>query len=301
MALDKPKIKVLDTHIHLAVDWKESLGGGKGLPNVWLPGEPDSFQRNFTEKNLLDLNAEGPHNFEIVGTVFVECSNVPAEEEARWTLSMAEDPGSSVKAVVANIPVPNGAAAVRTFLDKLRNKNDGSLPSRLKGGRVVLLGDPMPPPNLCLSDSYLEGLCELQKTGAWLPNAHFHTSLFASKEIFLIKKKHLKTTMLPQKALTQLNPVQNSCHQSPPLGGEDSVLHMRKMMKTKISAKIGNDLIVCKKICRTTCLTKTEVSKEGLPENLRYGGDVDQVQPILQMACNVVYLVVVERVSAQST
>ena len=38
--------KVIDTHIHLAKDWKEGEGG---LPNEWLPCESASFQRNWTE------------------------------------------------------------------------------------------------------------------------------------------------------------------------------------------------------------------------------------------------------------
>ena len=162
------KVRVLDTHIHLAVDWHSGLGGGGGLPNGWLPGEPEAFRRNWTEDGLLALSAQGKHNFEVVGTVFVECANEPPEAEAQWTLSMAEDPKSTVKAVVAHIPVPEGAAAVKAFLDKLRDKDSGRLPPRLKGGRVVLLGDPMPSPDFCLSNTYLEGLSELQKSGKQL-------------------------------------------------------------------------------------------------------------------------------------
>ena len=41
--------KVVDTHIHLAVDWKE---GGAGLRNGWLPSEPASFQREWAEVSL---------------------------------------------------------------------------------------------------------------------------------------------------------------------------------------------------------------------------------------------------------
>ena len=54
------------------------------------------------------------------------------------------DPSSKIKAVVANIPVPDGGAAVKAFLDGLRTA-DGVLPAGLKGGRAVLLGNPMPP------------------------------------------------------------------------------------------------------------------------------------------------------------
>ena len=58
--------------------------------------------------------------------------------------SAGSNPDSKIKAVVANIPVPDGGAAVKAFLDGLRSA-DGALPTGLKGGRVVLLGAPMPP------------------------------------------------------------------------------------------------------------------------------------------------------------
>jgi hypothetical protein len=67
----------------------------------------------------------------------------------------------------ANIPVPRGAAAVKTFLNSLRD-NSGKLPRALKGGRVVLLGNPMPPSDACLSPTYIEGLKELGAEGVRL-------------------------------------------------------------------------------------------------------------------------------------
>ena len=82
--------RVLDTHIHLAVDWKP---GGKGLPNGWLPHEPASFQREWSEADLLTSQA-ATDGFTFLGSVFVECSNEPALSEAKWVLEMAADPVS---------------------------------------------------------------------------------------------------------------------------------------------------------------------------------------------------------------
>ena len=98
--------------------------------------------------------------------VFVECCNEPPLDEARWALSLADAPDSRCAAVVARIPAFDGADAVRGFLDALRIRDktttasagkdcnsteSGSLPPALKGGRVVMLGTPMPPPDHCLT------------------------------------------------------------------------------------------------------------------------------------------------------
>lgn len=144
--------RVLDTHVHLA---------GNELPNSWLPGEPAAFQREWTEAKLIAAN--GP-DFEVEGYVFVECSNSPAIAEAKWVLDMVEDSGSKIVAAIANIPVPDGAAAVNSWLDQLRN-DSGNLPVGLKGGRVVLLGDPMPLPTACLDPTYLDGLQAIGEAG----------------------------------------------------------------------------------------------------------------------------------------
>jgi len=152
--------KVFDTHIHLAVDWKK---GGAGLPNGWLPSEPESFQKEWAESDLLAAQA-GSDVFTVEGSVFVECSNEPAIAEAKWTLAMADDASSTIKAVIAHIPVPDGKAAVEAFLNELRDEK-GGLPPNLKGGRVVLLGNPMPAPTACLAAPYLEGLAALAEAG----------------------------------------------------------------------------------------------------------------------------------------
>jgi len=133
------------------------------LKQVWLTSESEPFQRDWTEADVCKLAAQSEH-FVVKGYVFVECGNIPAVEEAKWTLAMASNSDSQVCAVVAHVPVPDGAEAVTAFLDALRD-GSGALPLALKGGRVVLLGDPMPAPDACLAPTYLEGLAELQKAG----------------------------------------------------------------------------------------------------------------------------------------
>jgi predicted TIM-barrel fold metal-dependent hydrolase len=157
-----PPQRVFDSHIHLAVDWREGEGG---LPNEWLPNQPTAFHRNWTEADMLALSEESGGAFQVVGAVYVECFNRPALEEARWALRMADDPSSVVEAVVAHIPVPDGGAAVRAFLDALReNGEEGKrLPRRLRGGRVVLFGHP--PDHCATSQKYAEGLRELRRSG----------------------------------------------------------------------------------------------------------------------------------------
>ena len=71
---------------------------------------------------------------------------------------MIQDPKSLVQRVVAHIPVPEGGEAVTKFLNHFKERNGGELPASLRGGRVVLLGDPMPPPDACLEGMYLDGL-----------------------------------------------------------------------------------------------------------------------------------------------
>eukprot|EP00038_Savillea_parva_P009212 m.181999 g.181999 ORF g.181999 m.181999 type:complete len:299 (-) comp15407_c0_seq1:102-998(-) len=152
---------VLDTHIHLADNWKSGLGG---LENVWLPTEPENFQNlHWTEAKLLEENAAAGGQFDIQGFIFVECGNVPAVSEAKWVLEMAKSDTSKIVGVVANIPVPQGQAAVNDFLSGL--EVEGQLPVELKGGRQVLLGDPMPAPDACLDPLYLQGLEALHARG----------------------------------------------------------------------------------------------------------------------------------------
>ena len=90
-----PPQRVFDSHIHLAVDWREGEGG---LPNEWLPNQPTAFHRNWTEADMLALSEESGGAFQVVGAVYVECFNRPALEEARWALRMADDPSSVVEA-----------------------------------------------------------------------------------------------------------------------------------------------------------------------------------------------------------
>lgn len=79
--------EVIDTHIHLAVGWKE---GEKGLPNGWLRSEGESFARDWTEADLRKVmdQATGYGDGRIKRAVFVECGNESPLDEARWVLEM---------------------------------------------------------------------------------------------------------------------------------------------------------------------------------------------------------------------
>ena len=80
-----------------------------------------------------------------------------------YCVSKAEDPSSIIEGVVAEIPVPDGADAVKAFLSTVaeRTTRDHSNEARikgLKGGRVPLWGGPK---ETCKSKKYAEGLSEL--------------------------------------------------------------------------------------------------------------------------------------------
>eukprot|EP00039_Didymoeca_costata_P019679 m.338513 g.338513 ORF g.338513 m.338513 type:complete len:294 (+) comp18450_c0_seq1:19-900(+) len=153
-------MEVLDSHVHLAKDWKEGQGG---LPNSWLPSMPESFQKDFPEEEFVKAISvcEG---YKVSSYIFVECSNEPPLAEAKWTLDMVANKDSLCAAVVAHIPAAKGKAAVNDFLDGLRGE-DKKLPTGLKGGRVVFLGDPMPEADDCLKPDYLAGLEALHAEG----------------------------------------------------------------------------------------------------------------------------------------
>lgn len=160
-------LQVFDTHIHLAVDWKE---GETGLPNAWLRSEGANFAKSWTE-NMLKTEiavAGGANKFQVKGAVFVECANGTGDEEAKWVLDMINDPNSIVQALVSNIDVAQGGAHVMAELAKLQQLNavdTAVLPTAVKGCRQVLLGDPMPAGDACLDPAYMEGLAVLQAAG----------------------------------------------------------------------------------------------------------------------------------------
>lgn len=148
--------EIIDTHIHLSCHYSG------GLPNEWLPSQPESFKRDWTEDDYRAAVAES--GFNVKHAVFVECFNRPPEDEAKWVLGMIDDPNSMVCALTAQIYAQKGAAAVNEFLDLLRGP-DGALPAGLKGGRLVFMASDNKAPDACLDPLFLEGLAALQKEG----------------------------------------------------------------------------------------------------------------------------------------
>jgi|TARA_B110000208_G_scaffold98457_1_gene122999 L-fuconolactonase len=151
-------IEVVDTHIHLCYgptfSWES---------NGWLASESESFQREWSEADLISA-ASASTSTSLTAGVFVECGNAPPLAEARWALAMASSSTSLIGGVTAHIPCMSGGDAVAAFLDALRDA-DGALPAGLKGGRQVLLGDPMPAPDACRAPLLLEGLAVLAANG----------------------------------------------------------------------------------------------------------------------------------------
>lgn len=168
------ELLVLDAHIHLCC---------QELSNAWADADLAASARHlhpeksitcrprahWSEAKFLAAAEEAETCIEgrrmrVPEAIFVECGNQPFLDEARWALSLAADESSRVAAVVAHVPVPEGAAAVAEFLSSLRDSS-GKLPLGLKGGRVVLLGTPMPAPDSCLAKDYMEGLQVLGEAG----------------------------------------------------------------------------------------------------------------------------------------
>lgn len=147
---------VIDSHIHLSRHY------GGGLKNEWLPEEGESFRRDWTEEDYLASIAKG--SCKVKSAIFIECFNRPAVEEAKWVLKMIDDPKSVVVAMTAQIEVQKGAAAVKEFLDQLRD-TDGKLPKGLKGARFVFPACENKAADCCMEPTFLEGLAELGKSG----------------------------------------------------------------------------------------------------------------------------------------
>lgn len=147
---------IIDTHIHLSRHY------GGGLPNGWHPNEPEGFHRDWTEADYIESMSKT--EFKVKAAVFVECCNQPALEEAKWVLSMVDDPNSIVAAMTVNICVQKGAEEVNSFLDQLRG-DDGKLPKGVKGARMVFMATDNNAPDACLEPAFLEGLEALNKAG----------------------------------------------------------------------------------------------------------------------------------------
>jgi len=148
---------VIDTHIHLTEHRTEH-----GLANEWVTEATENLDRNWTLKDY--AQATKSSEFHVQGAVFVECSNVPPIEEAKWALRMVDDPESIIVAVVAQIDVVRGKEAVEAAIEALKLQ-DGTLPKGLKGARRVFLGPGYDSPDACLAPTFLEGLKALQEHG----------------------------------------------------------------------------------------------------------------------------------------
>jgi len=184
-------LRILDSHVHLA---------GKHLDNNWVDNDLNtdaktlhpttSIPVNRTSSELLEQSfISETKSFNVDRLIFVECGNDDGSlKETKWALGLANDPSSRIAAVVAHIPVPQGADAVRNWITSIRE--DNQLPLLLRGGRIVLLGNPMPAIDTCLSEDYNAGLSVLEEH-----NLHWewccHSSALANISVACAKRPNM--------------------------------------------------------------------------------------------------------------
>ena len=173
---------IVDSHVHFSgphlsnawVDNDLNSDSQKMHPNTAVQVERDTsvlLEPSIVSDIEAAMSATTSSSFRVDRMVFVECGNDNGSiEEVKWALNMAKDSSSRIAAVVAHIPIPDGEEAVREFMQAvLLDKDDASdtpslaLPAALRGGRVVLLGNPMPAADACLSCKYDAGLAVLEE------------------------------------------------------------------------------------------------------------------------------------------
>lgn len=176
-------IRVVDAHVHFYDKSKVKIS--------WIAGaerdfklEPGTMDRDWGEADLRKEQKQAADRYSVSAGVFVEVHvDKPSRlAEAKFALGLAADKESQIQGVVAAIPVPQGAEAVKAFLDALRV--GGKLPPGLKGGRVNLFGQPK---DVMLSEKYASGLNELTKNGLhweWGCNPDYLPGVIATSKKF---------------------------------------------------------------------------------------------------------------------
>ncbi len=146
---------VIDTHVHLTTE---------KLENVLINNPPDSWKEGVAKRQVYAYNyfkeKVSNSSCQLAGCIYVQCFNAPPLEECCWAIEFAKADDNIIKGVIAEIPVPDGSEAVRTYLNQVRERFNGNLPSELKGGRVVLLGEDK---EASLTDMYINGLKTLSE------------------------------------------------------------------------------------------------------------------------------------------
>ena len=149
---------VIDTHVHLTTD---------KLRNQLIDSPPDAWKEGLAKSQVYNYKMfEEEINKSICqldACIYVQCFNYPAIDECCWAINFAKSNDNIVRGVVAEIPVPQGAEAVTSFLQAVQARcGESALPRELKGGRVVLLGQAE---NASLDSIYVEGLTQLHQAG----------------------------------------------------------------------------------------------------------------------------------------
>ena len=102
----------------------------------------------------------------VAAAVFVEVipTSGSSHDEASWVLKMCGDPASLVGALVASVPVPSGEEATNAWLETMRARCGGSLPSPLRGARMQFPTGPAGDDAIG-SDDFAAGLAALGAAG----------------------------------------------------------------------------------------------------------------------------------------
>ena len=151
--------EVVDSHVHFS-----GVGGlTSKFHDAAYFGEGAKRRDAYTEEEF-EIQAVAC-GLDVDRCVFVECMLGDAVAEASWALERCRSHDSKIGAVVAHAPAPDGGDAVEEFLRRLPGCDAHRKPAGLAGGRVVLLGDPMPHKFACLDPLYGEGLGALHARG----------------------------------------------------------------------------------------------------------------------------------------
>ncbi len=151
--------EVVDSHVHFSGE-----GGLKSsFHDARYFGEGASRCAAYSEEEFEVQTVKC--GLDVSQCVFVECMLGEPLEEAAWAVGRCQTCDSKIGAVVAHVPAPAGAEAVEAFITQLPGASATTTPRGLAGGRVVLLGDPMPHKFSCLDPLYGEGLAALHARG----------------------------------------------------------------------------------------------------------------------------------------
>mmetsp|Transcript_8407 Transcript_8407/g.14149 ORF Transcript_8407/g.14149 Transcript_8407/m.14149 type:complete len:316 (-) Transcript_8407:166-1113(-) len=153
---------VIDAHVHITCHSRVAY---QTVLNDFLLGaahdRPAGMERlDFTEADLQEAVRTSGLKLVFHGAVYVEAlpTDASAVDDACFILDLIASPSSTIKALVARAPVTQGVAALCTWIDMLRTRCGGALPSVLRGVRDVMM---LAPEGTLTSPDFLEAISVL--------------------------------------------------------------------------------------------------------------------------------------------